>query len=372
MKHEAAICSYALTPTSRAKRDRLEETLSSEEYLGRVFEDLMEKSGLEMKEVDGQGLAVSGMVTPHSDIWTSEVAQLLGVRPKWLIASDHGGASGLNMVAQSILAVETGVVDLVVCLGVDAPLSASDYSLVSTGCIRDYENPSGIMGPNSMFAFIMRRHMEQYGTTVEQIGKIAVEQRKNALRNPLAYMKKELTIDDYLSSKLISDPIKLLDCCLPVNQGLGLVIANSKLSKRITDKPVYLVGFEERDAYYHGDIMTPDITYTGIADASRAIFQGEKKMSIRDMDFAQMYDDYCIAVIMQLEDLGFCEKGKGGEFVERHSLASDGDLPVNTGGGQLSSGQPGLAGGFVPVVEAVMQLRREAGNRQVRNAKKGC
>ncbi|MDA4131252.1 MAG: thiolase family protein, partial [Thaumarchaeota archaeon] len=212
----------------------------------------------------------------------------------------------------------------------------------------------------------------QYGTTVEQIGKIAVEQRKNALRNPLAYMKKELTIDDYLSSKLISDPIKLLDCCLPVNQGLGLVIANPKMAKRITDKPVYLVRFEERDAYYHGDIMTPDITYTGIADASRAIFQGEKKMSIRDMDFAQIYDDYCIAVIMQLEDLGFCEKGKGGEFVETHSVAFDGDLPVNTGGGQLSSGQPGLAGGFVPVVEAVMQLRREGGNRQVRNAKKGC
>jgi len=368
----AAIASYALTSPSRAKLERGETKLTPEEYLGQVFEGLLRHSGLEKHDLDAQGLAVSGMVYPHSDIWTSEVAQNLGIRPRWLISSDHGGASGLDLLAQATLAVESGIVDYVTCLGVDAPLSMDVFALDSAGVIRDYENPSGIMGPNSMFAFTMRRHMEQYGTTPEQIGKVSVEQRRNAARNPSAYLRKEITIDEYLNSKMISDPIRLLDCCIPVNQGLGFIVTTEQKANGIGgNKPVYLVGFAEEDGYYHNDIMLPDVTYTGISAASERLFK-ESRVSVSQMDFAQIYDDYCVAVLMQLEDLGFCEKGKGGDFLEKHSISFDGDVPVNTGGGQLAAGQPGLAGGFVQVVEALIQLRGEGGGRQVKGAKMGC
>jgi acetyl-CoA acetyltransferase len=368
---KAVVSSYALTTTSRGKVERGDKRLSPEEYLGETLRLLLENSGLEKSDIDNQGLAVSGMVYPHSDIWSSEVAQLLGLHPKWLISSDHGGASGIDMLAQAVAAVEKGIVESVVCLGVDAPLSMVEFGLNSTGYIRDYENPSGIMGPNSLFAIIMRRHMKQYGTKLEQIGKVTVDHRKNAAMNPTAYLRKEISIEDYLNSRLISDPIKLLDCCLPVNQGLGFVVTNEGFGKRITDRPVFMLGFAEEDAYYHGDVMLPDITHMGISAASKRVYKATG-LKPSDFDFAQIYDDYAIAVLMQVEDLGFCAKGDGGTWIETHDTTINGSLPINTGGGQIASGQPGLAGGLVHVVEAITQLRGEGGKRQVKDAELGC
>jgi acetyl-CoA acetyltransferase len=369
--NNSVVSAYALTETSRGKVERGEKKLSVEEYIGQVFRRLLENANLDKKDIDGQGLALCGTVYPHSDIWTAEMAQYLGLRPRLLISSDHGGASGLNLLAQSMSAVEQGLVEFVICLGVDSPLSTPEFSLKSTGCIRDYENPSGIMGPNSMFGFVMQRHMFQYGTTEEQIGRVTVAERTNAVGNPTAYLKKKISIQDYLSSKPISDPIKLLDCCLPVNQGLGFLVSSRKRSQEITDKPISLIGFAEEDGYYHEDIMLSDITFTGILEASKRAFQ-QCKLSPSDMDFAQIYDDYAVAVLMQLEDLGFCEKGDGGKFLEKNEITFNGDLPVNTGGGQIASGQPGLAGGFVPLLEALIQLRNEGGARQVGGCTRGC
>ena len=253
----------------------------------------------------------------------SQVAYELGLRPKWIISSDHGGASGLNILAQAFTAVEAGIVDSVICLGVDPSMSMDQFGFVSRGYIRDYVNPAGLMGPNSMFSFIMRRHMYQFGTKLEQIGRITVDHRYNAGRNETAYLRKEITIDDYLNSKMIADPIKMLDCCIPVSQGLAFLVTTQDFAKRITDKPVFLRGFAEDDAYYHDDIMLPDITYTGVYSAAKRLFE-KKQLRLKDLDFAQIYDDYAIAVLMQLEDLGFCKKGEGGLFLSSISTTYGG------------------------------------------------
>ena len=234
----------------------------------------------------------------------------------------------------------------------------------------DFMLPFGMMGPNSIFAFIMRRHMYQYGTKPEQIGKVSVTQRYHASLNPNAYLKAPMTLDEYLASRVIADPIRLLDCCIVVNGGVAFVLASAKKAKELTDKPVYILGFGECDNYTEGSRNRPDMTVTGIKVAARDAYK-MAEITPKDVSFFEPYDDYSIAVIIQLEDAGFCEKGMGGKFVDENDISFKGQLPVNTHGGQLSAGQCGIGGGFTHIIESVRQLREEAGGRQVKDAKIG-
>ncbi len=228
-----------------------------------------------------------------------------------------------------------------------------------------------MMGPNSQFAFILRRHMHQYDTKAEDLGKIAIAQRQHAMKNPNAYLKTPLTMEQYLSSRMIADPIRMFDACIQVNGGLGIIVASEEKAKSLRqEKRVKVLGIAESDNYFQGSRTRPDITFLGIADSARKAFHGSK-IRHEDVDFFQPYDDYTIAVLMQIEDGGFCKKGEGGKFVRDHNLTYDGDFPVNTGGAQLSSGQPAMAGGMVHIVESVRQLRGEGGERQVKDAKIG-
>jgi acetyl-CoA acetyltransferase len=206
--------------------------------------------------------------------------------------------------------------------------------------------------------------MEEYGTTLEQVGKIAVSQRANAVPNPQALLRTPMTMEDYLNSRLISDPIRLFDCVMPCSGGECVVVASEERAREITDKPVYLVTDAERIGHQASN-MLPDKTTTGMSVVAEHLFS---EMSREYIDIFEIYDDYPIAVMIQLEDLGYCAKGEGGKFVEEHDLTFKGDFPVNTGGGELSVGQAGLAGGMMHVVEALRQLRAEAGERQVVDA----
>jgi acetyl-CoA acetyltransferase len=369
LHNKFAIVGYGETPVSRARKDKGELALSVQDYFAWAAELAIADAGLEKKQLDGQGIAVTGNAYPHSEIWSAEVISDLGFSPKLLIRADHGGMGGASMLYQAGLAVASGAVDLVLCIGADTPMNITTPGAVRTWRYEsDFQKPFGMMGPNSQFAFILRRHMHQYGTKPEHLGKIAVTQRRHATMNPNSYLKQELTLDQYISSRMIADPIRMFDACIPVNGGLSFIVASNEMSQKTwKDKAVSVLGIAESDNYYHGSRLRPDITYLGIAESARTAF-GMARITQKDVNFFEPYDDYTIAVLMQMEDAGFCTKGEGGRFLEDHDISFKGDFPVNTGGGQLSSGQPAMAGGLVHIVESVRQLRGEGGARQVKNA----
>jgi len=201
---------------------------------------------------------------------------------------------------------------------------------------------------------------------------VAIVQREHAMKNPNGYLKQPLTMEQYLSSRMIADPIRMFDACISVNGGLAYIVASKEKAGKIAkkDKIVNILGIAESDNFKMGTSQRPDMTYLGIYDSSKGAFD-MSGLQHKDIDFAQLYDDYTIAVLMQLEDAGFCEKGRGGKFVAENDISFKGNLPVNTGGGQLSSGQPSMAGGMVHIVESVRQLRGDGGARQVNDAEYG-
>ena len=233
---------------------------------------------------------------------------------------------------------------------------------------RNFVEPYGYAGATSLFALIQQLHMQKYGTNLEQLGKIALTFRKHASMNSNALLgQKELTLDQYMNARMVADPIRLFDCVMPCSGAVAMVVASEEVAKRLGKQPIY-VGPAAECINYQGRESSPDKLTTGFKVIGEKIFQQIDRESI---DFLELYDDYPIAIVMTLEDLGYCEKGKGGEFVANTDISIGGDLPINTSGGQLSCGQPGLAGGHMLVVEAVRQLRGEAGERQVANARRG-
>ena len=213
-------------------------------------------------------------------------------------------------------------------------------------------------------------YRHEHELTDEQLAKVAVTTRFHASLHPGAIYRKPITVDDYLNSRVLSSPLRLLDCVPIVNGGMAYVVTSAATARKLTDRPVYLLGFGEANNYYRGSRSRPDVTYTGFAQCAPEAF---RMAGVRhdDVDLFQPYDDYPFVVVMQLEDCGFCKKGQGGKFVEERNLRFDGDFPLSVDGGQLSGGQPGGAiGGFAPIVEAATQLRGEAGERQVKDATK--
>jgi acetyl-CoA acetyltransferase len=222
------------------------------------------------------------------------------------------------------------------------------------------------MGVNSAYAMAARRHMHEFGTTSAQLAKIAVDQRTNAVANPMAlYGDEPLTIDDVLSSRMIVDPLHLLEIVRPCSGGVAFVmVAPDIAGSGRPHPPAWLLGAGERIGH-NAASFAPSLTTTPVAESAAHAF-ALAGVTPAEIDLVSAYDCYTIMVLLTLEDAGFCAKGEGGRFVEEHDLTYGGDFPVNTHGGQLSFGQAGIAGGASHVTEAVRQLRGEAGARQLR------
>ncbi|MEM1945129.1 MAG: thiolase family protein [Nitrososphaerota archaeon] len=363
------VSGYAETPVSRARVDKGEPKLTAEEYYSMALHMLLKQTGLEKRDLKGQGVGVAGSVWPHAEIWSAELVQNLGLEPKYLVRADQGGANGAALLVSGILAIHSGYVDHFLILGADAPMSLSGEGPRTWRYEDDYLKPFGMMGPNSMMAMVMRRQMHLYGYKPEHYGKVSVVQRGHATLNPNAYLRTPIKMEDYLASPMISDPVRLLDICIFVNGGLALLLSSQEKAKTITDKPVLIKGFGE----WHNpssETALPDVTTSGVKESSKQAYEmaGVKPS---DIDLFNPYDDYTAAVLMQLEDAGFCPKGGAGKLLEEIDISNRGQLPINTGGGQLSAGQAGMVGGLHHIVEAVRQLREEAGERQVRGAMVG-
>ena len=377
MRSEVAIVGYGRTPYSRAKPG--EPVLTVDEYIAWAAELALQKAGMSKNDFDGQGLGVSHAEVAHTVNWSAATAENLGISPQVLLRADQGGASASSMLIRAAAMVRAGIVDRVLVVGADTPLNIPSVAPGlplsperTRGVYWDFQGPFGVMGASAQFALVLTRYMHQYQVTFEQLGKIAVNARYHASLNPGAIYRKPFTLDEYLNSRMLSDPIRLLDCVPIVNGGLAYIVTSAKTARSLTDRPVYLRGFGEANNYYHGSRALPDITTTGFAQAAPQAM-AMAGVTHKDIQFLQPYDDYPFIAMMTIEDHGFCKKGEGGRFVQERSLAFDGDFPLSTDGGQLSGGQPGGAiGGFMPLVEAVTQLRGEAGERQVRGATVGA
>lgn len=374
MRSKVAVVGVGRTPYSRAKPG--EPVLTVDEYIAWAAELALHHAGLNKNDFDGQGLGVAHAEVAHTVNWSAATAENLGISPQILLRADQGGASASSMLIRAAAMIEAGIVDRVLVVGADTPLNIPSIAPGlplsperTRGVYWDFQGPFGVMGASAQFALVLTRYLHQFPElTVEQLGKIAVATRYNASFHPGAIYRKPFTLDEYLDSRMLSDPIRLLDCVPIVNGGLAYIVTSAATARALTDKPVYLRGFGEENNYYHGSRVLPDITTTGFAQAApRAMAMAG--VSHSDIDAFEPYDDYPFIAMMTLEDWGFCKKGQGGRFVSERDLRFHGDFPLSTDGGQLSGGQPGGAiGGFMPLVEAVVQLRQEAQERQVKDA----
>ncbi len=330
-------------------------------YYAEAIRNALRQTGLHKKEI--QGLSITTQVSPD---YSPHVAEQLGLEVDWVLNGDYGGSGGVMSVRRAADAIEAGHVELIVLVGANSFDKSVPQQRLLEYQRANYIDVYGYGGPNTLMALIQRLHMEQYGTTLDQIGKIAMAQRENALNNPQALFREPMGFQAYLNSRMISDPIRLLDCVMPCSGAECVILASEEKAKKITDKLVYLVTDAEKSHYQVAN-MLPDKTTFGTKVVGERIFTEVKRENI---DLFEIYDDYPIAVMIQIEDLGYCKKGEGGKFVEAHDLTYKGDFPVNTGGGQLSVGQAGLAGGFLHLVEALRQLRGEAEGHQVKKAER--
>jgi acetyl-CoA acetyltransferase len=371
MSADVAIVGYGRTPYSRNKPAEL--SLTVDEYIAWAAELALNCAGLSKNDLDGQGLGVAHAEVAHTVNWSAAVAEVLGISPQVLLRADQGGASAASLLIRAAAMIKTGVVDRVLVVGADTPLSMPSVAPGlplsperTRGVFWDFQGPFGVMGAGSQFALLQQRYMHEYPVTFEQLGKVAVTARYHASLNPAAIYRTPFGIDEYLNSRIISDPIRLFDCVPIVNGGLAYIVTSAATARSLTDRPVYLLGFGEANNYYRGSRSLPDVTYTGFVEAGPRALK-TAGIEHKQIDVFEPYDDYPFIVAMTIEDFGFCKKGEGGRFIEEHNLRFDGDFPLLTDGGQLSGGQPGGAiGGFAPLIEAVTQLRGEAGARQVK------
>ena len=322
-------------------------------------------AGLETKDIDGflcgMAFADAGMLYPAS------VAEVMGINPRMLNQVDIGGASPAGMVWRAAAAIGAGMCNAVLCVVGDLN-KFGDQKPPVISVQREFEAPYGNIGANCGYAMIANRHMYEYGTTPQQMAKVAVDQRKSAVKNPLAtFNDRELTIDDVLNSRMIVDPLHLYEIVSPCSGGSAVVVASPEVARRAKHPPAWLLGAGEYSN--HASITyAPSLTDSPVKPAAETAFK-MAGVAHKDIDLVCPYDCYTITVIVTLEDAGFCKKGQGGKFVWDHDLSYAGDFPCNTHGGQLSFGQPGLGGGMSHVTEAVRQLMGRGGERQVKDAR---
>lgn len=332
--------------------------------MAQLTSDVLADAGLEKRDLDG--LLVGMPFADPGMIYPASLAEVLGINPRMLNVVDIGGASAAGMIWRAAAAIDAGMCNAVMCIVADLN-KMGDQKVPVVSVQREFEAPYGNIGANCGYAMIANRHMYEYGTTPQQMAKVAVDQRKNAVKNPLAaFGDKLITIDDVLNSRMIVDPLHLFEIVSPCSGGSAVIVASPEVAKRAKNPPVWLLGAGEYSN--HATITyAPSLTDSPIKTAADAAFK-MAGIDRKDVDLVCPYDCYTITVLVTLEDAGFCKKGQGGPFAMEHDLSYAGDFPCNTHGGQLSFGQPGLGGGMSHVTEGIRQLMGRGEGRQVKDA----
>lgn len=318
--------------------------------------------------------AVDGLVTCNSMaepyMYHAEaMAEYLQIFPRYCVSVGAGGGTTFTALHQAASAIASGICETVVIAMADSLRSGLTreraMAMQSSSGHPQFESPYGATVP-AYYALIAQAHMHEFGTTPEQLAAVAVSMRGHAVRNPAAQMREPIRIGDVLGSRLIADPLHLLDCSLVSDGGAAVVLTSLERARDFPHPPVVLLGVGEGHGHEHIS-QARSLTTSAAAEAGRRAY-AMARIRPRDVDFAQLYDCFTPVVLVELEDLGFCAKGEGGPFVAAGNIGPGGSLPVNTHGGLLSHCHPGNPGSMFALTEAVLQLRGQAGERQLAKA----
>lgn len=331
-------------------------------WIGRALAALANGAGLGHRDIDG--LSVGSFSTaPDSVIG---LTQHFGVSPRFIDFLPFGGVAAIVALRRAARAVQMGDADIVACIGADTnAVDSFEESLKSFSRFsQDGVFPYGAGGPNTSFALIASNYMRKYGARREDFGKIAVAQRANALKNQNALFKTPLDLDTYMNARAISAPIHLFDCVMPCAGAEGFLVMREAAARAQGLPFARISATIER----HNAFSEDAVQERGGWAADIGELYAMSGLEPAQIDVLETYDDYPFISMMQFEDLGFCKKGEGSDFVQQHDLTIEGSFPHNTSGGQLSAGQAGVAGGFLGLVEAVRQVTDQAGGTQVAKA----
>jgi acetyl-CoA acetyltransferase len=370
---EAAIVGIAELPAVRKPAGPGRFTI---EQYALLAKQALDDAGIAADQVNGlisHGIAESDMFAPAT------LSEYLGIPVNFGEVVDLGGATSAGMIWRAAAAIELGLCDVVLAVvpgSYNLPVSQTraprEFGYYGASSNKygspqaEFEIPYGNLGQNAPYAQIARRYATEFGYDPRALAKIAADQRTNACAHPDAvFYGQPITIDDVLASPMVADPLHKLEIVMPCQGGAAVVIASADVARRTRNRPVWVKGFGERVTFktptYAADLLRSPIS----AAADRAFeMAGLDRGSV---DTTSIYDCYTITVLMSLEDAGFCEKGKGIEFVNSHDLTFRGDFPLNTAGGQLSFGQAGMAGGMHHVCDGTRQVMGRAANAQVRD-----
>jgi acetyl-CoA acetyltransferase len=357
LRGSAAIVGVAESDLGEVGPDRYAIELAAQAALRALSE-----AGLRTTDVDGLFSVVQGHLMSSMD-----VGEYLGIRPRYTDTTMTGGSAFVSHLHHAALAIAAGGCDVALITYGSAPRAEAARKQRSPYAPEqpNYEIEHHPRSPVTGYALATARHMHEFGTTADHLAEVAVAARGWASMNPVAFVRDPLTIDEVRASRVVSSPLRKLDCCLVTDGGGAVVLTSAARAHDLPKPPVYLLGAGE--AHWHKWISEmPDLTTTATVDSSRRAFEmaGVKPA---DIDVVQLYDAFTINPILFLEDMGFCAKGEGGAFVADGRIGPGGALPVNTNGGGLSYGHPGMYGIFT-IIEAVRQLRAECGPRQVADA----
>lgn len=334
----------------------------------RAAREALLQSGLAPSDIDGVASAGLGALQPI------DVAEYMGIRPRWMDSTGVGGATWEVMAAHAADAISAGRADVILLAYGSTARSDLKKKLRTASLNWGTRGPSQFEAPFghsliSKYAMAARRHMYEYGTTLEHLAEIAVSARYNAALTPFASYREPISIEDVLGGPMIADPFTKLQCCIRSDGGAAVIMVAEDRVKDLACAPVWVLGSAEAGSHVSmsqwGDFTTSPAAVAGPLAFERAGIRPD------EIDVAQVYDAFTYMALITLEDLGFCAKGEGGPFVADGKLRVGGSLPTNTDGGGLSACHPGMRGLFL-LVEAARQLRGECGERQVAGARLAC
>lgn len=324
-----------------------------------VIRGALADAGLERGDVDGFATAAGFPTEGGREMDVCEVAEYVGLAPRWMDATDIGGAAPISQLAHATVAIHAGLCSIAVisyaAVGRSWWLPADDLGTYAHGP-GQYEVP---FGPTTVanHALAARRHMHEFGTTPAQLAEVAVQCRANAAANPDARYRDPITVNDVEESPLIADPLRRLDCCVVTDSGGAIVLTSRERAAELSGAPVYVLGSGEALGQVQMNQMR-DFTSTAASRSARDALQ-HAGMRIDEIDCGQIYDSFTITVLLTLESIGVCGRGESGAFVEEGGIGPSGRFPINTDGGGLSSNHPGRRGALA-VIEGVRQLRGES------------
>jgi acetyl-CoA C-acetyltransferase len=331
--------------------DRVIPDRSVSQIHAEIAAGVLADAGVKMADVDGL-FCVGGI-----GMLPVVLAEYLGLNNlKYLDSTAVGGSSPVYQIGHAAAAIAEGKCSIALVSLANRPRSEAQPRGVNTSPESSFEIVYG-SSTLGMYALAAQRHMYQYGTTSEQLAWVKVAASEHAQYNPHALLRKPVTVEDVVNSPMLSDPLHRLDCCVVTDGGGAVILASPEVARQLGRTRVKILG--QGESPKHADNGHIDLTYTGARWSGPRAF-AEARVAPGDIKYASIYDSFTITVVETLEDLGFCEKGQGGHFVEDGGLrARGGKLPVNTDGGGLCNNHPGM-GGMMKVLEGVRQMRGDA------------